>query len=132
MITAIWILCVLLIAEFVVAPINPWTGRMMPLFTRSIGYPPGVATKARRRRIFTGTELDHVQRQRVPRAHLQRGRPAGPRDAASAHRSGSTARAPGIACRTCRTGLGRPADSGRHNPIEVSLVSLRKALAKYN
>jgi hypothetical protein len=42
-IVAIWILSVLLIAEFVMAPINLWTGRTMPLFTRFTGFSPAVA-----------------------------------------------------------------------------------------
>jgi len=42
---AVWILSLLLIAEFVMAPINLWTGRTMPLFTRFTGFPPLVATR---------------------------------------------------------------------------------------
>ena|SRR6266851_1012193 len=42
---AVWILSLLLIAEFVMAPINLWTGRTMPLFTRFTGFPPEVATR---------------------------------------------------------------------------------------
>src|ERR1700680_4836230 len=42
---AIWILSLLLIAGFVMAPINLWTGRTMPLFTRFTGFPPTVATR---------------------------------------------------------------------------------------
>jgi hypothetical protein len=42
---AIWILSLLLIAEFVMAPINLWTGRTMPAFTKFTGYPPQVATR---------------------------------------------------------------------------------------
>jgi hypothetical protein len=34
MIIVMWILSVLLIAEFVMAPINLWTGRAMPWFRR--------------------------------------------------------------------------------------------------
>jgi hypothetical protein len=33
-------LSLLVIAEFVMAPINLWTGRTMPLFTRFTGYAP--------------------------------------------------------------------------------------------
>lgn len=40
---AISILSVLLIAEFVMAPINLWTGRTMPLFTRFTGFSPKTA-----------------------------------------------------------------------------------------
>ncbi len=40
----IWICSVPLIAEFVMAPINLWTGRTMPNFTRYTGYSPWVAT----------------------------------------------------------------------------------------
>lgn len=42
---AIWILSGLLIAEFVMAPINLWTGRTMPMFTRFTGFAPAVATR---------------------------------------------------------------------------------------
>ena len=42
---AVWILSLLLIAEFVMAPINLWTGRTMPAFTRFTGYAPRVATR---------------------------------------------------------------------------------------
>lgn len=52
MIVAIWILSVLLIAEFVMAPINLWTGRTMPLFTRFTGFAPDVA-----RRVFAPVKL---------------------------------------------------------------------------
>ena len=45
MIIAAWVLSLLLIAEFVMAPINLWTGRTMPLFTRFTGYAPTVATR---------------------------------------------------------------------------------------
>lgn len=45
MTAAAWILSLLLIAEFVMAPINLWTGRTMPLFARFTGYPPWVATR---------------------------------------------------------------------------------------
>lgn len=43
MTVAIWILSILLIAEFVMAPINLWTGRTMPSFTRFTGFAPQVA-----------------------------------------------------------------------------------------
>jgi hypothetical protein len=52
MMIAIWILSVLLIAEFVMAPINLWTGRTMPLFTRFTGFAPTVA-----RRVFAPVKL---------------------------------------------------------------------------
>lgn len=52
MIIGIWILSVLLIAEFVMAPINLWTGRTMPLFTRFTGFAPTVA-----RRVFAPVKL---------------------------------------------------------------------------
>jgi len=52
MIIAIWILSLLLIAEFVMAPINLWTGRTMPLFTRFTGFAPTVA-----RRVFAPVKL---------------------------------------------------------------------------
>jgi hypothetical protein len=42
---AVWILSLLLIAEFVMAPVNLWTGRTMPLFVRFTGYPRSVATR---------------------------------------------------------------------------------------
>jgi hypothetical protein len=43
-ITAI-ILSLLLIAEFVMAPINLWTGRTMPLFEKFTGHSPAMARK---------------------------------------------------------------------------------------
>jgi uncharacterized membrane protein len=43
MIIAVWVLSILLIAEFVMAPINLWTGRTMPLFTKFTGFAPTVA-----------------------------------------------------------------------------------------
>jgi uncharacterized membrane protein YphA (DoxX/SURF4 family) len=45
MIIVIWILSLLLIAEFVMAPINLWTGRTMPLFTKFTGFSPATATR---------------------------------------------------------------------------------------
>jgi uncharacterized membrane protein YphA (DoxX/SURF4 family) len=42
---AIWLLSVLLVAEFVMAPINLWTGRTMPIFTRFTGFSPVVARR---------------------------------------------------------------------------------------
>lgn len=47
-----WILSALLVAEFVMAPINLWTGRTMPNFTRFTGYSPDVA-----RRVFAPVKL---------------------------------------------------------------------------
>lgn len=52
MIVAIWILSLLLIAEFVMAPINLWTGRTMPLFARFTGFSPSAA-----RRVFAPAKL---------------------------------------------------------------------------
>jgi hypothetical protein len=52
MTVAIWILSVLVAAEFVMAPINLWTGRTMPNFTTFTGYAPWVA-----RRIFAPVKL---------------------------------------------------------------------------
>jgi hypothetical protein len=49
---AIWILSGILIAEFVMAPINLWTGRTMANFVRFTGYPPSVA-----RRVFAPVKL---------------------------------------------------------------------------
>ena len=43
MLVAAIILSVLLIAEFVMAPINLWTGRTMPLFEKFTGHRPAVA-----------------------------------------------------------------------------------------
>ena len=40
---AVVILSVLLVAEFVMAPINLWTGRTMPLFTKFTGHSPRTA-----------------------------------------------------------------------------------------
>jgi hypothetical protein len=42
---AIWILSVLLIAEFVFAPVNLWTGRTIGNYTRFTGLPPWLATR---------------------------------------------------------------------------------------
>lgn len=42
---AVWVLSLLLIAGFVMAPVNLWTGRTMSLFTRFTGYAPPVATQ---------------------------------------------------------------------------------------
>lgn len=44
---AIWILSIPLIAEWVMAPVNLWTGRTMPLFAKFTGFSPEVA-----RRVF--------------------------------------------------------------------------------
>lgn len=52
MMIAVWVLSVLTVAEFVMAPINLWTGRTMPLFTRFTGFPPVVA-----RRVFAPVKL---------------------------------------------------------------------------
>jgi hypothetical protein len=51
-IIAIWILSVLLVGEFVMAPINLWTGRTMPLFTRFTGFRPVIA-----QRVFAPVKL---------------------------------------------------------------------------
>ncbi len=45
MTAAIWILSVPLIAEFVFAPVNLWTGRTMGNYTRFTGLPPWSATR---------------------------------------------------------------------------------------
>jgi hypothetical protein len=50
-VTAI-ILSILLIAEFVMAPINLWTGRTMPLFEKFTGHSPAVA-----RQVFAPVKL---------------------------------------------------------------------------
>jgi hypothetical protein len=42
---AVWVLSLLLIAEFVMAPINLWTGRTMPMFVAFTGYDPRVGTR---------------------------------------------------------------------------------------
>lgn len=52
MTAAIWILSLLLIAEFVMAPINLWTGRTMPAFTTFTGFAPVTA-----RRVFAPVKL---------------------------------------------------------------------------
>jgi uncharacterized membrane protein YphA (DoxX/SURF4 family) len=46
------VLSVLLIAEFVMAPINLWTGRTMPLFEKFTGHRPATA-----RRVFAPVKL---------------------------------------------------------------------------
>ena len=45
MFPAVVILSALLVAEFVMAPINLWTGRTMPIFTKFTGHSPGTAQK---------------------------------------------------------------------------------------
>ena len=45
MTAAIWILSVLLIAEFVFAPVNLWTGRTMGNYIHFTGLPPWSATR---------------------------------------------------------------------------------------
>jgi hypothetical protein len=45
MTAAIWILSVPLIAEFVFAPVNLWTGRTMGNYIRFTGLPPWFATR---------------------------------------------------------------------------------------
>lgn len=45
MTAAIWTLSILSIAEFAVAPLNLWSGRTMPNFTRFTGLQPKVATR---------------------------------------------------------------------------------------
>lgn len=52
MTVAIGILSALLVAEFVMAPINLWTSRTMPAFTRFTGYRPVIA-----RRVFAPVKL---------------------------------------------------------------------------
>jgi uncharacterized membrane protein YphA (DoxX/SURF4 family) len=52
MTVAIWILSLLLVAEFVMAPINLWTERTMPLFTKFTGFAPGIA-----KRVFAPVKL---------------------------------------------------------------------------
>jgi len=46
MIIAIWIVSLPLIAECIMAPINLWTGRTMPLFSKFTGFSPGTARRA--------------------------------------------------------------------------------------
>ena len=46
MTAAIWVLSILLMAEFVMAPINLWTGRTMASFVRFTGFGPVVARRA--------------------------------------------------------------------------------------
>jgi uncharacterized membrane protein YphA (DoxX/SURF4 family) len=52
MTVATWILSLLLVAEFVMAPINLWTGRTMANFTTFTGYPPRIA-----RRVFAPVKI---------------------------------------------------------------------------
>jgi hypothetical protein len=49
---AIWVISVLLVAEFVMAPINLWSGRTMPSFLAFTGFSPATA-----RRIFAPVKL---------------------------------------------------------------------------
>jgi len=52
MTVALWILSVPLIAEFVMAPVNLWTGRTMANFITYTGLAPGIA-----RRVFAPAKL---------------------------------------------------------------------------
>lgn len=52
MTVAIWILSLLLLAEFVMAPINLWTGRTMANFTTFTGFAPHIA-----QRVFAPVKL---------------------------------------------------------------------------
>jgi uncharacterized membrane protein YphA (DoxX/SURF4 family) len=52
MTVAIWILSLVLIAEFVASPINLWTGRNMHVFTEFTGFSPTTA-----RRVFAPVML---------------------------------------------------------------------------
>ncbi len=45
MTTAIWTLSLLSVAEFTFAPLNLWSGRTMPNFTRFTGLPRRLATR---------------------------------------------------------------------------------------
>lgn len=45
MTAAIWLCSLPLIAEFLVAPFNLWSGRTMPNFARFTGFPSSVATR---------------------------------------------------------------------------------------
>jgi hypothetical protein len=52
MTVAIWVCSLVLIAEFVMAPINLWTGRTLPAFTKFTGFRPMTA-----RRVFAPLKL---------------------------------------------------------------------------
>jgi hypothetical protein len=52
MTAALWICSLVLIAEFVMAPINLWTGRTMPAFVTFTGLRPVIA-----RRVFAPVKL---------------------------------------------------------------------------
>jgi hypothetical protein len=52
MTVAIWACSLVLIAEFVMAPINLWTGRTLPAFTTFTGFGPAIA-----RRVFAPVKL---------------------------------------------------------------------------
>ncbi|MGH3249351.1 MAG: hypothetical protein ACRDOI_24525 [Trebonia sp.] len=104
---AIWILSLLLIAEFVMAPINLWTGRTMPLFTKFTGFAPGTG-----RRVFAPVKLV----------------------AAVLVAVGLAFRAPGIAgaailTAVCALYLIRLAAPGRRDPSGVAAFLLFGALA---
>jgi hypothetical protein len=45
MTAAVWVLSLLLVAEFVFAPVNLWTGRTMANFVRFTGLPPRFASR---------------------------------------------------------------------------------------
>ncbi|MET7728442.1 hypothetical protein [Streptomyces mirabilis] len=55
MTVAVWIFSLLLMAEFVVVPINLWTGRNVPFFQKSAGHAPAPA-----RRVFAPVKLAGV------------------------------------------------------------------------
>jgi hypothetical protein len=49
---AIWVFSLVLIAEFVMAPINLWTGRTLPAFTTFTGFRPAIG-----QRVFAPVKL---------------------------------------------------------------------------
>ncbi|HZY77786.1 MAG TPA: hypothetical protein VFE40_15835 [Jatrophihabitantaceae bacterium] len=52
MTVAVWVCSLVLVAEFVMAPINLWTGRTLPAFVTFTGFRPAVA-----RRVFAPVKL---------------------------------------------------------------------------
>lgn len=52
MTAAVWVVSVLLVAEFVIAPINLWTGRTLPAFVAFTGFRAATA-----RRVFAPIKL---------------------------------------------------------------------------
>ncbi len=74
MTVAIWILTIPLIAEWIMAPVNLWTGRTMPLFARFTGFPPGGYGAASRKAALCDVDEDLADRSALHGVMCFRGR----------------------------------------------------------